>query len=206
MIAINKNDRHHKNKKLLCELEQSHNCAVEAKIPWTTVWKLFCEHPWFVQRLNSSAKRLTRNYNLPLRSDEDVKQEALLLFARSLQRDTSLGYDESYGNYGAFLTTIIHRCCQKALRQFSRFSTQMIDDNFTHPAVEQTTDTWEHIDLHDRLQLLPEPYKMTVTMICSGNSISEIAHKTNRSTRTVYRWLETATNLLREAWQLENEV
>ena len=196
MIAVTKNTRQ------LEELESVHQKAVEAGAEWTQVWELFYENPWFLRRLDFSARKLIYRLHFPVQWKEDIKQEALLVFARSIQRDRTLGFDETRGSYGAFLSTIIYRCCQKGVRQFNHYKKQKICEEYTHPFEELTDQMDEHLDLQHCLRQLPEPYKMTVTLICEGKSIPQIAKRTKRSVRTIYRWIDKATELLRDSWEL----
>jgi DNA-directed RNA polymerase specialized sigma24 family protein len=195
MIAVTK------SVKQLDELESIHQRALDANADWTQIWEMFYESPWFLKRLDFSARKLIHKLHFPNQWKEDIKQEALLVFARSIQRNRSLGFDTSRGSYGAFLSTIIYRCCQKGLRQFNHHNNQKIDEEHTHPFEDVTEQVDEHLDLQHCLDHLPEPYKMTVTMICEGKTILQIARKTKRSVRTVYRWIDKATELLRQSWE-----
>ena len=194
MIAVTKSTKE------LDELEQIHREAIDADADWTQIWELFYESPWFLRRLDFSARKLIHRLHFPIQWKADVKQEALLVFARSIQRDCSLGFDSNRGSYGAFVSTIIYRCCQKGLRQFNHYTRQRVDGEHTHPFEDTTEQMDEHLDLHYCLRQLPEPYKLTVMLICQGKSITQIAQKTKRSVRTIYRWLDKATELLRETW------
>lgn len=198
MIAVTKSIRQ------LNELEQTHSDAVASEEQWTGIWQLFYDSPWFKRRLEFSARSLIQRFGLPLQWKEDIKQEALLVFARSVQRDTSLGFDSTRGSFGAFVSTIIHRCCQKGLRQFNHSNLQVIENENLHPFIDLTETLDEHIDLRECLNQLPEPYRLTVSMICEGKSVPQIASKTRRSTRTVYRWLERAIELLRTEFGMRN--
>ena len=185
------------------ELQLLHEEAIAADCSWTEIWRLFYEHPWFKHRLNASAIRQVRRCHMPLEWTEDIKQEALLVFARAIQRDCALGFDSSRGSFGGFLSTIIERSCQKGLRQF-KHSINSVGEEYNHPFLDNRQELEEHIDLQDCLARLPEPYKMTIELIFKGESVPEIAQTTRRSQRTVYRWLEKATDLIRDAW-LEEE-
>ncbi len=195
MIAVTK------NLKQLEELKAIHQQALESNFHWTLVWDLFTENEWFLNRLDYSARAVLTKYHFPLQWKEDVKQEALIQFARSIKRNVSLGYNSERGSFGAFLSTIIYRSCQKGLRQFRHSFCSSIDDEFKHPVVEYAQELDERIDLRECLTSLPEPFRMTVQMVCEGKSIAEIARKTQRSSRTIYRWIEKATELLRDQWQ-----
>lgn len=198
MIAVTKSVRQ------LKELEDVHQQAIDCDADWTQIWALFYESPWFLRRLDFSARKLIHKLHAPVQWKDDVKQEALLVFARSIQRNPTLGFDLNRGSFGGFLSTIIYRCCQKGLRQFNHHHSQQIDEEHTHPFEDTTKEIDELLDLQNCLSQLPEPYKMTVAMICEGKSISQIAQRTKRSVRTVYRWIDKATELLRQSWD-ENE-
>lgn len=204
MIAVgNEVKRQRRDQELAQDLENKHGCAVDANVPWTGIWQLFHEHAWFKQRLNSSAQRLLKANGLPAQLKDDVTQEASLVFARSLRRDTSLGFDEQKGVYAAFLSTIVYRCCQKGVRQFRREWAAPFNEELAMFADDFTEELSDQLDLDACLDLLPEPYKLTVKLFREGKTIPQIAKRTKRCTRTIYRWLETATSLLRDAWDIE---
>ena len=131
------------------------------------------------------------------RYKDDVKQEALLYFARSVERDVSLGFRPERGSLGAFLATIINRCCQKGLRQF-RHSHQRALHESHHPLIENWNDLDEQLDLEEQISRIPEPYRSTIRLFCDGRTIGEIATEKSKSERTVYRWVEKGVAMLRE--------
>lgn len=180
-----------------------HQDAIDADASWIDVWELFFEDPWFRRRLDFSARKLISQYQLPPQWIEDVKQEAVLIFSQSIRRDRSLRFDPNRGSFGAFISTIIYRCCQKALRQFNQVATRAIDES-VHPVTEFVDALDEQLDFYQRLDQLPTRYQTTLKLFCAGKTIPEIAVETNRSARTIYRWIDKATDLIRKSWQIDS--
>lgn len=192
MIAIANDDNSNSHLDHLLKYVQP-----DSSLEWTEVWQKFHDNRWFKKRLNDSAGRVISQTGLPQEWKEDVKQEALIVFSRALQRDKTLGFDERRGNFGSFISTIIYRCCQKGLRQFRRSINQAVTAD-KHPLTEPMEALDDRLDLRDCVWRLDEPYQSTVRLILFGRSITEIARLTKRSERTIYRRLERAIELLRE--------
>ena len=176
--------------KLVERLAEKHSQACQSGLDWTDVWQIFSDDPWFNRRLDASATRVLRRGYLPLHNKDDVRQEAMVQFARAIQRDVSLGFNPECGKFGAFLATIINRCCQKGLRKARPKHKCTIIHESQHPLVEYHKRVDEHLDFHDLVERIPEPYRETLRLICDGLSIAEIAKRRRKSERTVYRWLE----------------
>ena len=179
------------------QLADKHQRAVARKQCWTEIWQMFYEDAWFQHRLNDSARFNTLRCHMPMHNREDVKQEALVQFARAIERDRSLGFRPERGNYGAFLATVIHRCCQKGLRQFRHFGGPSIWDGLRHPLVDHWDELDEQLDLRESIGQIPEPYRKTIQQICEGHSIEEIARRRKKSVRTIYRWLDQGIERLK---------
>ena len=182
---------------LIDNLAEKHLAAVNAQLHWTAVWQVFSDDPWFNRRLNDSANYLIKRWHLPRQNKEDVQQEALVQFARSIERDASLGFRPERGDFGAFLGTIINRCCQKGLRQFRHSNKYSITNESQHPYAEEWAGLDEQIDLRESIGRVPEPFRSTVRLVCDGLSIAQIAKRKKKSERTVYRWLEKGIEHLR---------
>jgi len=181
---------------LSTDLETKHFLASQTLQDWQYIWELFYQDAWFRKKLNRSARYAVRQSGLGRHCIDDVQQEALVEFAKSLQRDPSLGFDPSRGDFRAFLVTIVHRCCQKGLRQFRMQYSLSIEDESLHPCYEDHSQIEEVMDLRQLARQIPEPYRGTVRQICNGLSIDEIARKRNRSKRTIYRWIDKSIVLL----------
>ena len=55
----------------------------------------------------------------------------------------------------------------------------------------------ECLDLRHSVEQLPEPFRMTITLVLEGESAQEISDLFQTSRRTVYRRIEHATKILR---------
>jgi len=179
------------------ELETRHLAAVDQQHRWQEVWEIFYRNRWFRQTLLIAARRAVRRAGLKRDCVDDVRQEALIEFSRSLQRRPSLGFDPSRGNFSSFVGLIIHRCCLKALRQFRHQYLSLHDDGFFHPYYEEHSQIEKIMDLRKATSELQEPYRGLVRQICAGVSIDEIANRSKRSRRTIYRWLDRSIELLK---------
>jgi RNA polymerase sigma factor (sigma-70 family) len=178
------------------DLKLRHAIAVADSAHWQEVWELFCRNRWFRQALLIAARRAVRRSGLERDCIDDVRQEALIEFSRSLQRNISLGFDPNRGNFAAFVGLIIHRCCLKALRQF-RHQYRSLDDEYFHPYYEEQSQIEKIMDLRKAASELQEPYRGLVRQICAGVSIDEIARRSSRSRRTINRWLDRSIELLK---------
>jgi RNA polymerase sigma factor (sigma-70 family) len=178
-------------------LAAKHFEACQTCLHWTDVWQVFSDDPWFNRRLDDSAAYALKRCSLPFHNKDDVRQEALVYFARSIERDVSLGFKPERGTFSAFLATIINRCCQKGLRQFRNMHGYSITDESQHPLIEYRKQVDERLDFHELIGRIPEPYQGTIRLICDGLTIEEIAKRRRKSERTVYRWLEKGIEDLR---------
>ena len=170
----------------------SHRC-------WTDVWAEHIDNTWFQDQLDTCSRGVLYRAKLPSGWASDVRQQAIILFARCLERDVTLGFKAERGCREAFLKTIIHRCCLKSLRQFRRTisektMTEKSEILLTHNPVDSLE---ERLDLRRSVEQLPEPFRMTITLVLEGESAQEISDLFQTSRRTVYRRIEHATKILR---------
>lgn len=179
------------------DLELRHLIAVQTAVDWQEVWELFYRNRWFRQTLLIAARKAVRRSGLKRDCVDDVKQEALVEFSRCLQRRTSLGFDPSRGNFAAFIGLIIHRSCLKGLRQFRHQHLSLHEDGWFHPYYEEHSQIEKAIDLRQAANSLQEPYRGLVRQVCAGVSIDEIACRSKRSRRTIYRWLDRSIELMK---------
>ena len=179
------------------DLELRHLIAVQNAIQWQEVWELFYRNRWFRQTLLIAARKAVRRSGLKRDCVDDVRQQALIEFSRSLQRRTSLGFDPSRGNFAAFVSLIVRRCCLKALRQFRHQYLSLHEEGWFHPYYEESSQIEKIMDLRQAASELPEPYRRLVRQVCAGASIDEIARRSKRSRRTIYRWLDRSVELLK---------
>lgn len=182
------------------QLLTKHQNAIQSNRSSTEIWELFYDDPWFRSRLEKCAHYTASRFYLSRDYKDDIRQEALILFSRSIQRDVSLGYDSERGSYGAFVTTIIYRCCQKATRQFRRFSCPSATPELFTPTAERVSQHIFEFDLIDSIERISEPCRSTLLHRCRGLSIEEIAKLCNKSNRTIYRWLEQGIEQMRGAF------
>lgn len=179
------------------DLKNRHLIAVNDDTPWQEVWEIFYRNRWFRQTLLIAARRAVRRAGRKRDCVDDVRQEALVEFSRSLQRNVSLGFDPGRGNFAAFVGLIVHRCCLKALRQFRHQCLSLHDEGFFHPYYEEQSQIEKIFDLRKAASELQEPYRSLVRQVCNGDSIDEIADRSKRSRRTIYRWLDRSVELLK---------
>ena len=175
-----------------------HQSAIEAKQSWLEIWELFYNDLWFCERLEKCARFTAHRYHLSPECKDDIQQEALVLFSRSLERDVTLGFNPDRGRYGALVATIIHRSCQKSVRQFRLRNIPSVTPELFMPLTGHIQQHEDELDLLASIERIPEPYKSTIRLVCSGLSIEEIAEIRNKSKRTIYRWLDRGTEQLRD--------
>ena len=197
MKSINTENENSVRSRSMEELETRHMVAVVEQEDWQDVWAIFYRNRWFRQTLLITARRAVRRSGLKRDCIDDVRQEALIEFSRSLKRKTSLGFDSSRGNFASFIGLILHRCCLKALRQFRYQFLSLHEEGFFHPYYEEHSQIEKIMDLRAAMRELPEPYRGLVRQICAGASIDEIADRSKRSRRTIYRWLDRSVELLK---------
>ena len=181
---------------LAADLEAKHFLAIHTLLEWQEVWEIFYQNPWFRKKLFYSAQFAARQSGLGRHNIDDIQQEALIIFSKSLQRDTSLGFDRNRGSFRGFISTVIHRCCQKALRQFHRQHLYSLDCEYLHPTHNENEGVVEQLDLETLIQKIPDPYRHTLQQLLEGSTIKQIAQRQRKSQRTIYRWLERAVQIL----------
>jgi len=186
------------------ELELQHFTALQTMQDWQDIWDLFYASDWFRYKLGFCVRKAAREFGLMSDCHDDIRQEALVEFARSIQRNLSLGYDPTKGTFQAFLSTVIYRCCLKGLRQFKRRCLSLPDDDFMHPYYEEHSQLEKVIDFRHVARQIPEPYRGIVRQLLAGQSIEHIARTRKRSKRTIYRWVDRSIDLLKARY-FENE-
>ncbi len=159
---------------------------------------MFYEDQWFQKKLTVSTKSaIAKGKGLACCAD-DIRQDALILVHRALQRRTCLGYDPAKGSYAGFLSTILNRSCQKALWQFRHTFYAPIDSETQHPHYDPSLGLDENLDLVQEIGLLEQPYRKVLEEICEGKSVDEIATCQEKSRRTIYRWLKFGMKMLEQ--------
>lgn len=184
---------------LLEGLFKQHRAAVRKQQPLDRLWQIFFEHQWFSRQLERSTRYVVCKYNYPTHIFEDVQQEALLRFARLLEKDPMLGYQAERGSYEYYLKLVVYHCCLKSLRSFSRIDEPVLFPELNesqHPLLDENDLIDEQLDFQQSVSCLQEPYRSTVQSVCDGMSIRGIAKQQNRSPRTVYRWLDQSVEQL----------
>ena len=151
---------------------------------------MFYDDQWFQEKLRSSARSaIVKAKGLACCAD-DIKQDALILVHRALQRRTCLGYDPNKGSYAGFLSTILSRSCQKALWQFRHTFHLAIESETQHPHYDCRQEVDDTLDLLQLIERLDQPYRGVLEAVCQGKSVDEIAACQQKSRRTIYRWLK----------------
>jgi len=192
------NDFHESN--LASHLAASHMAAVAAAKPWREIWQLIVEHAWFQNKLEQLAQKVRRQAKLNAVDVEDIKQHVLLEIAAAIQRNLSLGFDADKGKYQAFMSTIVYRACLKSLRQFKSYRKEFSCD-FQQDLDRHTNTNQTHVaiqDLRAAVNRLPSPYCEITSRVCAGESVDKIAADFGKSTRTLYRLIRHAVDLIRQ--------
>lgn len=172
--------------------------APAGETPWLQCWRLLIEHPWYQVQLDICAKRALR---VRAQSDllDDVKQDAMLLMARNLQRASDLRVDRSRVNEhfpGWMATIILHDCRQavRALRRHQRPSVQLHDYDV---AIEPSWTMDALIDLSLGTFQLNDRQRTVVELQLKGKPIREIAADLGLSYWQVYRAAQEGMHCLR---------
>jgi len=178
------------------DLEHQYFSTSHATQNWQEVWELFYVSPWFRWKLGVSVRRAARNSGLGADCYDDIQQEALIEFARAIQRNASLGFDPSKGSFRGFLSTVLYRCSLKGLRQFRR-RCRSLPSNYLHPNYEDHLQLERLLDFRDIAAQIPEPYRGVIGQLLAGETVGRIARSQNRSERTIYRWIDRSIALLK---------
>ncbi len=181
----------------IAELELQHFTALQTMQNWQDIWELFYVSEWFRYKLGFCVRRAARECGLQADCHDDIRQEALVEFARAVQRNLSLGYDPGKGSFQGFLSTVIYRCCLKGLRQFKRRCRSLPDDDFMHPYYEEHAQLEKVMDFRHVARQIPEPYRGIVRQLVAGQSVEHIARTRKRSKRTIYRWIDRSIEMLK---------
>ena len=182
------------------ELELRHFTALQMTRAWQEIWEIFYNNPWFRGKLRCCVRKAARDAGLRSDCYDDIQQEALVEFAKALQRNSSLGFLLSKGTFQAFVSTIIYRCCLKGLRQFQRRHRSMPDDDFMHPYYEEHSQFEKLMDFRHLANQISEPYRGIVRQLLAGESIDNIALSRKRSKRTIYRWVDRSVEMLKDRY------
>ena len=181
----------------ISRLLEKHRDAIAANQPWLEIWELFYQDPWFSHRLESCARYIVQRYHLSPEAKDDICQEALIHFSRSIRRDVTLGFNPDRGSFGALVSTIIHRSCQKAVCQFRQLNSPSVTPELFLPDTDFGQHAEDELDLQESILLITEPYRTTIQQICLGFTVDEIAEAQAKSKRTIYRWLDCGVKQLR---------
>ena len=165
---------------------------------WLDVWQWMCQEPWFQRRLDWASQLVLRRTGCPRDWETDIKQQALLVLAANLRKKSDLGFDTARGRLGPFLSTVLYRCCQKAIRQFRGFHSASAVEEMPETYICSTDRQEALLDLHEVVDQLPNPWKETMQWLLDERSVSEIASHFDCSERTVYRRIERAMEMLRK--------
>ena len=157
---------------------------------------MFYDDQWFQKTLTIYTNvAIAKSKGLACCPD-DIKQDALILVHRALQRRSCLGYDPGRGAYEAFFCTILRRSCQRALWQFRHTSYKAIEFETQHPYHDPRVAVDENLDLVKQIELLEQPHRSVFEAICLGQSVDQIAASQKKSRRTIYRWLKAGMKTL----------
>ena len=159
---------------------------------WLTLWHLFLQHPWCQSQLLGCARKVLRKQHLPSHWLEDVKQEAMLLFAQHLQRapDLHVDLERVEQHFESWLRTIIVRDCQQVVRS-------MVAANIHHSTLEDVQEDSVvnlrkefSLEFNKAVQQLSDRQRIVILLVAKGDSWNEIAQQigvTYRQVRYAYQ-------------------
>lgn len=178
-------------------LARKHRNANRSRKNWREILQMFYDDPWFQRCLEKQAQSVIRKHRLQVGDREDIKQEAILLFARCLARDATLGYDIQQGDYGGFLATVILRCCQNGRRQFRNRLALLPRFDPALRGYDDGTRFDRELDVRELMRRLSEPNRSILDLTMDGLSPAEIAHYQKQPKRTISRRLKQAIDRLK---------
>ena len=177
-------------------LREKFRQANATNAPWMELLQMFYDDDFFRNRLQRFSTRAVRRSRLPKHLQKDVSQEALILFAKSLQRNSSLGFDFDKGNFNGFVNMLLSRFCSNGLRSFKNQNARSINEVRCQPSYCEQLQVDDRIDLEEAIEQIPHPYNEVIRAICDGQAIAQIAVALNRSERTIYRWIDKGIEYL----------
>lgn len=187
------------------DLLQRYLAALEHPSPWPDLWRLFLDHAWYQEQLRAAARRAVYRRRLPPHWHDDVQQEAMLLLARSLRAAADLHLDRARvsTHFPGWLTTIIARHCQEALRKICRQQqhTQPLGERdfpSEYPSPGQGGDeAATALDFQRALEQLPPEQRTIVSLHAQGLSTPRVAEQQGLSYCLTRRRLRSAIAQLR---------
>jgi RNA polymerase sigma factor (sigma-70 family) len=162
---------------------------------WHEVWRLFLEHPWYLDELSQTAHRVVRKNHAPLQWAEDIAQEATLLFRLHLRRavDLHVNRELAHDHFAGWLGRIIARDCSRALRAMRRAQRRAGGRQVDVEAVApRGLPMDEIIDLGLAISKLADEPRRVVLCRLRGCGIAEISKSLQISQTHVHRMLQRA--------------
>lgn len=152
-------------------------------VDWRLVWRLLVEHPWYQSQLDYCATWVLRSGKAPHQWLDDLRQDAILLLARTLRQRPDLGIDRCRANdkFAPWLRTIIVRDCREALRRMRRLHRRETALPQQPPTVDRRQQLDVQIDLSMAIDALANPDRTLVSMYLHGYSVKEIARRLQRN-------------------------
>lgn len=175
---------------------QEHLQLCHRQANWNEIWRLFLNDDAFLRLCDAVALRTIRKFGLPADCLCDIKQEALLSFAKTVQRHPCLGFDADRGCFGSWLRMLLTRCCAKALRQFRDRSRQGASVDVRYLIDESYSPVEHRIDAEVVLKRLDDRVSRVMQLRIVGTSVTEIATKIGCGEHTVYRLFNRGLNQL----------
>ena len=145
---------------------------------WTEVWQFLVDSDVYQDQLGRCARFALHAGGAPKEWQDDIRQDALLLLARQLQRSTDLGYDADRpaSEFGGWLRTILTRQSREAIRCMRRrHQRDSVLEESGANEIELTLDA--AIDMRQAIDQLCEPDRTIMFLSQSGWSLQEIADK-----------------------------
>lgn len=166
---------------------------------WLEIWRLFIEHPWYQQELQSCARAVLRSGGAPSEWQKDVEHDAMLLLVRKLRKRPDLGIDpvRAQKHFRGWMGTIITRDCRDALRRLRRLYSPSADVPKQQPAADRGPQCEARVELSLAVEQLDDPERAVLLLYANGLTIRRIAAELDLGYWRTYRAFRTGLEQLR---------
>ena len=151
----------------------------DARAPrWHKVWSSFVSDPWFQAELEKLLGRVLYHRGAPAPWLDDLRQDAIMFFARDLRRRVDLGVNRARAaeHFPGWLATILWRICKQALRARCR-AQHRNGANLGARREIVAPNSLRAMEIDMAIEELPEPMRTILAMRRLGWRISEIGKK-----------------------------
>ena len=154
------------------------------------VWRLFVTDEWYQAVLTGCVKGLLRRQHVPGEWFEDLRHEAMLVFAEQLQRRPDLHFDPGRPRhtFPAWVYRIVLNTCRKALAQFRRVHPRALDISDCELAAPAALGMERRLDLAQAIDQLRFPVRIVMGLLSAGLSTTDVAERLSMSYWQVCRF------------------